>query len=1323
MQSIGSIKQLPTWKVFILLLILLILLIMGANHASAALNLTLEEQEWLRTHPTIRHAPDPDYAPFESRNSHGRIEGIAPDTLQRISQILGVRVETLPSDSWANSLEMIKNRTADLVTVATPTPERQAFLSFSQPYAIFPDLLLVRQDVKGHIRMDELAGKTLAGIKGWAINEEVQRVHPEISFRWLPNVKEAITAVSLGEVDGLLLNRATAGYWTQRLNITNLRNAGETPFTYRLSFAVRKDWPLLQTLLDKALDQISSEEKRKIQSRWVYLKDEESRSWQPSWWWLSSGGFIIVFGVVLLLNWRLRQQVLRHAQVLVQEQAHENAPHALRTGRLLPLLPWMALVAGLTTTILWYQAARQDAYDNLQDNFVYQFQELILRIQQRMVAYEEVLRSVHGLFKASESVERHEFRSFAESLQLQQSYPGIQGVGFSLLVGKEEKDRHIMAVRQEGFPDYILRPPGERPFYTSIIYLEPFADRNLRAFGYDMYSEEVRRVAMERARDEGLASLSGKVTLVQEEGQHVQAGFLMYLPVYRNGLPHETREERRANLLGWAYAPFRMDDLMTGILGVHPADFDLEIFDGDHVESEALMYDSDNSQTSEHSILPLFNTAKRLEIAGRPWIITLHSLPAFEDRIDNQRPRIILHAGLLASILLSLLVGLLVHGRSRAISLARQMTTELQASRFRWKFAVDGSGDGLWDWDVPSGKVFFSKRWKEMLGHTEEEIGDGLDEWEKRVHPEDKATTMAAVQDYFAGKTPFYVSEHRVLCKDGSWKWILDRGMVVSRDANGNPLRVIGTHSDISERKRLEFALRAELERNKRFSGIMDKLEAYVFIKDRQLRYVYANRLTLELFHCTADTLIGKGDEQFFTAPDALARLRAVDQGVLDTGKPSRVEMVVTPISSGETRIYLEAKSPIYDDEGNIWGLSGVSADITEQKRIEEELRQAKAQAEVATNAKSEFLAAMSHEIRSPMNVVLGMSEVLLETELSQEQRRLVHTMHRSGKALLAVINDVLDFSRIESGRFSIAEIPYSPRQVVEETAGLMQVAAEEKGLNLTVNLVSDIPEAIQGDDGRVRQILINLLGNAIKFTQQGQVNVTLAVDPQTPATLLFSVADTGIGIAPEHVGHIFEHFTQADSGIARRYGGTGLGLAISRRLVELMGGKIWVESQPGKGSTFYFTIPVRTAQQVQPTPGQLLSHTGASERSLRILIAEDSEDNQLLFKIYLKKSPHDIVVVKDGLEAVARVKEEPFDLILMDIQMPNLDGYAATRAIRAWEQEENRPPLTIIALSAHASAEKKEESLAAGCDDHLTKPINKQALLAEIQKVARTGV
>ncbi|MEO5349547.1 MAG: PAS domain S-box protein [Magnetococcus sp. YQC-3] len=522
----------------------------------------------------------------------------------------------------------------------------------------------------------------------------------------------------------------------------------------------------------------------------------------------------------------------------------------------------------------------------------------------------------------------------------------------------------------------------------------------------------------------------------------------------------------------------------------------------------------------------------------------------------------------------------------------------------------------------------------------------------------------------------------------------------------------IGFFHDITERKRAEFALR---ESESRFRQIFENNQVVAILVDPvNGGIVDANIAASSYYGFSRSELLGMNIRDI-----NILSSEQVAQEIDNAVKRQRNYFLFSHrLASGQIRDVEVYSGPVSIDGRQL--LCSFIHDVTERRLAEEALLQAKEQAELATKAKGEFLAAMSHEIRTPMNVVLGMSDVLLETELDPEQRQIVQTMHRSGKALMGVINDVLDFSRIESGRFTVSDLPFSPRQVVEEIVRLMRMTAEGKGLALTEEILPDIPAAVLGDDGRVRQVLINLLGNAIKFTHQGQVSARLSLHPDEPDTLLFGVSDTGIGIAPEHIEHIFEHFTQADSGITRRFGGTGLGLAISQKLVELMGGRMWVESQLGQGSRFFFTLPARlvpaTAQMVVPS-----KTASTSGRSLHILVAEDAPENQMLIHAYLKKTPHRVVMVSDGVKAVARVKAETFDLVLMDIQMPNMDGYAATRAIRQWEQQEGGQPLTIMALSAHVSIDKKEESLAAGCDGHLTKPIKKQTLLDAIQRVAES--
>ncbi|MBF0271593.1 MAG: PAS domain S-box protein [Magnetococcales bacterium] len=476
------------------------------------------------------------------------------------------------------------------------------------------------------------------------------------------------------------------------------------------------------------------------------------------------------------------------------------------------------------------------------------------------------------------------------------------------------------------------------------------------------------------------------------------------------------------------------------------------------------------------------------------------------------------------------------------------------------------------------------------------------------------------------------------------------------------------------------------------------------------------NRATEEVTQKKREELIGTDFSDCFTDPE---QARAGYQRVWQQGTVRDYPLALKPQGGGQPVDVLYNAALYRNEQGEAQGIFAAARDITQRKQAEIAMQQAKAQAEKAAQVKGEFLAAMSHEIRTPMNVVLGMSEMLLETDLNATQRRFAQIMHHSGRALMGVINDVLDFSRIEAGRVTLVEMPFSPRQVLEETARLMQIAAEEKGLILEAMVSADIPEAILGDDGRLRQVLINLLGNAIKFTHEGRVDVRLTCHEEKSDSLMFQVIDTGIGIAEEKISHIFEQFTQADAGINRRYGGTGLGLSISRRLVALMGGNIGVESRVGRGSRFFFDLPIRLAAASSLRVAPLERATTGQTRGLRILLAEDVEENRILFEAYLMPTPHSVVLVNDGVEAVTWVQKERFDVVIMDVQMPNMDGYTATRIIRQWEREMNRPPVPIVALSAHAMEGERARSREAGCTLYLSKPIKKQALLETLRQIA----
>ncbi|HVX15747.1 MAG TPA: PAS domain-containing protein [Pirellulales bacterium] len=526
-------------------------------------------------------------------------------------------------------------------------------------------------------------------------------------------------------------------------------------------------------------------------------------------------------------------------------------------------------------------------------------------------------------------------------------------------------------------------------------------------------------------------------------------------------------------------------------------------------------------------------------------------------------------------------------------------------------------------------------------------------------------------QEMIATGRPVIDLEEKETWPDGKVTWASTTKLPL-RDRHGRVVGTFGISHDITDRKRME----DELEQLTRFlDAVLDELPIMLFVKDAEyLRIQRLNKAGEQLLGIARDELIGKSDYDLFPVDEADFFV-AKDRDVLRGRRMVDIPEEVIETRFGR-RILHTRKIPLFDDQGRPAYLVGISEDITAAKQAEEELRRAKRAAEDASRAKSEFLANVSHEIRTPMNGIIGMTELALDTDLTPQQREFLGMVRDSADSLLGVINDILDFSKIEAGKLEIETIPFPLRDTLGDTMKTLALRAHKKGLELACQVLADVPDALVGDPARLRQIVVNIVGNAIKFTEAGEVVMRVDRDiPSSPEAgdrpadevlLHCAVRDTGIGIPAEKRQAIFAPFVQADGSTTRRYGGTGLGLAISARLVELMGGAIWVESEPGRGSIFHFTIRLRLADEP-------LASAPAAEpndlQDLSVLVVDDNATNRRILEEMLTNWHMRPTVVGSAAEALVELERataggDPFALVLVDAQMPGVDGHELVRQI-----------------------------------------------------------
>lgn len=1022
-------------------------------------------------------------------------------------------------------------------------------------------------------------------------------------------------------------------------------------------------------------------------------------------------------------------------------------------------LPYIVLVGTLSLTAFSAYYAETTARSKDLLRFENEVQRTEAEIQQRLSTYTALLRSGAGLFAGSDRVSRQDFHNFVAQLKLREHYPGIQGFGYTIRLQAEQVPNLVADMRRQGLPNFNIRPQTPRAEYHTIIYLEPMDRRNQAAIGYDMFTEAKRRTAMERARDIGQPAASGRVTLVQEIDPQKQAGFLLYLPIYRSKTVPGTWAERRSQLQGFIYSPFRADDLFEGIFRhQNRRTVNVWVYDGTELKPEHLLRRPHASLATHHS---QFRAVRQINLAGRTWSLVITSRPSLEQISESRYARYILFAGVFGSIVLAGLTWAQVRARQTI----EQTAIQLRQSEVRFRTLVEQSYLSIQILAPDGSPVQVNRAWEDLWGLTFAE----LEHYNILKDSQLVATgIMPYIKQAFGGRAaaipPILYDPKQSLPNNstGIPRWVQTYIYPVKNEM-GQIREVVLLHEDITERELAEQALKRSNER----LGLLYAMSSSLLLHEQPTDFIsnlfnqLANHLDLEIYF---NYLIDRDSQKlvlntYSGIPDSAAEtirwLRIEDTIcglVAQTGKPCVVEQVQQS-TDPKTRLLRSLHLTAYtcypmlagdhvigtisfgtcqrehfrDDElALLQVVANQIATALERAHLVQALQRHTEELEQANRMKDEFLAVLSHELRTPLNAMMGWIQLLRTRQFDASMTaRALETIDRNTQSLMRLIEDLLDVSRIITGKLQLNLTDINLAAIVAIVIETLQPSAQAKQITLKSHLDASI--SLKGDANRLQQIVGNLLSNAIKFTPEaGEVRIDLHQieslpqetdhQSQSKASAQLIVSDTGRGIPADFIPYVFDRFRQADSSTTRHYGGLGLGLAIVRHLVELHGGTIQVRSDgENQGATFVVTFPLDSVDLGNSVklPDPCLPQS-QSLKGIKILIVDDEADARELITTVLTQAGATVVATTSVKQALAAFEQMQPDVLVSDIGMPEADGYDLIHHLRALTAAQGGQ-IPAIALTAYAGDSNRQQALAAGFQSHLTKPINATALVQTI--------